>query len=178
MTITGVTTGTSPFTRLTSGVPANCGTTLAVGATCTIRVRYVPTSATASTATVTVGGSGSTAPTPPVSATLTGTGDAPPLPGAPTNVNASQGFPGGQVTATLTWTAPAYAGSYQVQWSTSQATINTDGGAVISNISGSPYTFNGGSNGVASGTTVYFKVRAVNSTGNGNWSVAFSSNVR
>jgi hypothetical protein len=78
MSVTGI---AAPFTRVTNGgFPANapnCGAALAVGASCTVKVAFVPTAAGAVSATVTVGGTGATHPTPSVSATLTGTGVAP-----------------------------------------------------------------------------------------------------
>jgi len=83
LTIAGVTTATSPFTRVTTGAfPANApncaaGTTLAVGASCTVKVRFAPTVAGSPTATVTVGATILDAPPPPHLATLTGTGVAP-----------------------------------------------------------------------------------------------------
>jgi len=81
MTIAGVTTTTVPFTRVvTGGFPGNapnCGATLAVGASCTVKVAFAPTAAGSASATVTVGGMGATHPVPSVSATLTGTGVAP-----------------------------------------------------------------------------------------------------
>ncbi len=182
ITITGVTTSTSPFTRITNGggFPAaapNCGTTLAIGASCTIRVRFAPTALGSASATVTVGGGSTNSPHPAVSAALSGTGTAPPAPGIPGNRNASRGGNGNPITATLTWNAAQYATSYDVQWSRSQGTINGNGGAVIAGVN-SPYTFNGGAVGIPANTTVYFKVRAVNITGKSNWSPTFSSTVR
>ena len=68
MTVTGI---TAPFSRVSGG----CGGSLAVGASCTISVRFTPTSLGAAPArTVTVGGGGLTAPNPVVTASLTGTG--------------------------------------------------------------------------------------------------------
>jgi hypothetical protein len=78
MTITGV---AAPFTRVTNGgFPGgalNCGATLAVGASCTVKVAFAPTAAGSASATLTIGGTGATHPVPSVSATLTGTGVAP-----------------------------------------------------------------------------------------------------
>ena len=77
MNITGV---AAPFTRVTNGgFPGNapnCGATLAVGASCTVKVAFAPTAAGSASATLTIGGTGATHPAP-VSATLTGTGVAP-----------------------------------------------------------------------------------------------------
>lgn len=79
ITINGISGG---FSRVTTGTfPANapnCGTTLAVGASCTVAIHFAPTAGGSANATVTVGGSGSTAPAP-VSASLTGTGVVPSL---------------------------------------------------------------------------------------------------
>jgi hypothetical protein len=171
-----------PFTRVQGGgFPAgapNCGTSLAVGAACTVKVQFLPTTATTFSRSLTIaGGNGATVTGSPV--TLHGIGDAPPAPGTPTGGSASRGGNGGQITADLNWADTQYATSYDVQWSTSQGTINANGGAVITNAStSSAYTFNGGANGLGSGTTVFFKVRAVNSTGTSGWSAAFSSTVR
>jgi len=177
VTITGI---TAPFSRVNGGgFPAaapNCGNTLAVGASCTIRVRFAPTAVTSSSATVTVGGAGATAPNPAVSASLTGTGTAPPVPGVPTNLNAVRGGPGGAITANLSWGAVQYASSYDVQWSTSSTF--TPSTTITGAATGTNYTFNGGANGLAANTTVYFQVRAVNITGASNWSATFSSTVR
>ena len=178
MTIGGFTT---QFTRVTTGggFPASapsCGNTLAVGASCTIRVRFAPTAVAHATATVTVGGGGATAPNPAVSATLSGDGTAPPVPGIPTNVNATRGGSGGAITASLSWNAVQYASSYDVRWSTSPSFATST--TITNATSGTNYTFNGGANGLAANTTVYFKVRAVNSTGPGGYSATFSSTVR
>ncbi len=177
VTINGI---TAPFTRVTNGggFPAaapNCGNTLAVGASCTIRVRFAPTAVAPASATVTVGGSGATSPSP-VTAALSGAGTAPPVPGVPTNVNSVRGGNGGQINANLSWNAVQYASSYDVRWSTSPtfATSTT----ITNATSGTNYTFNGGANGLAANTTVYFQVRAVNITGAGGYSATFSSTVR
>jgi uncharacterized membrane protein len=65
-----------PYTRITSGTfPAgvpNCGTSLAVGASCTIKVRFAPTTATTFNRTLTVAYTSATVTGSPVS--LTGTG--------------------------------------------------------------------------------------------------------
>ncbi len=78
MTITGV---AAPFTRVTNGgFPGgapNCGATLAVGASCTVKVAFAPTAAGSASATLTVGGTGATHPVPSVTAMLTGTGVSP-----------------------------------------------------------------------------------------------------
>ncbi|MBS0389456.1 MAG: fibronectin type III domain-containing protein, partial [Proteobacteria bacterium] len=119
---------------------------------------------------------GTTSPNPAVSAALTGTGTAPPVPGVPTNLNAFRGGFGGAITANLSWGAVQYASSYDVQWSTSSTFSPST--LITGATSGNNYTFNGGANGLASGTTVYFQVRAVNITGAGGWSATFSSTVR
>jgi hypothetical protein len=78
MTITGVTTATSPFTRVTNGAfpgnAPNCGNSLAVGASCTVKVRFAPTSAGSATATVTVGATIIDGPLASHQATVTGSG--------------------------------------------------------------------------------------------------------
>jgi hypothetical protein len=66
----------APFSRVTTGTfPAgagNCGTTLAVAAVCTVKVRYSPTTATTSTGTVTITATGATVT--PSTVSLSGTG--------------------------------------------------------------------------------------------------------
>jgi hypothetical protein len=66
----------APFSRVTGGTfPAgagNCGTTLAVAAVCTVKVRYSPTTATTSTGTVTITATGATVT--PSTVGLSGTG--------------------------------------------------------------------------------------------------------
>ena len=65
-----------PFTRVTSGTfPAgapNCGATLTIAASCTVKVRFAPTTAVAFSRTMTVTYTGATVSNSPV--TLTGTG--------------------------------------------------------------------------------------------------------
>jgi hypothetical protein len=74
--------GSTTFTRVFSGTfPAgapNCGNTLAVGASCTVKVQFAPTSVRTGnqTGTLTVAGTGVTVT--PVSVSLTGTGVAAP----------------------------------------------------------------------------------------------------
>jgi len=68
-----------PFTRVTNGTfPAgapNCGTTLAVGAACTVKVQFAPAGAAAISRTLTITGGNSAAITgSPVTLTGTGTG--------------------------------------------------------------------------------------------------------
>ena len=167
-----------PFSRPGGNAGGTCGATLAAGASCTVNVRFTPTGTITYSKTLTVSANNGTVTTgSPV--TLSGTGDAPPLPGTPTGGSSTRGGFGGQITANLTWTAPSFASSYDVQWSTSSAAIAANTGNVITNATSSTsYTFNGGANGLATGTTVFFKVRAVNITGPGGWSTSFSSTVR
>jgi FtsP/CotA-like multicopper oxidase with cupredoxin domain len=123
---------------------------------------------------------------------------APPAPATPSNPGSTRGSGGNPITASLSWTAPAYATSYNVVWSTSATALNAvtgkttpassgvNGGVnVITAIPvGTSYTFTApGSTTttagtIATGTTVNFKIQAVNSAGNSNWSTAFSSTVR
>ena len=101
-----------------------------------------------------------------------------PAPTTPTGGNSTRGGTGNPVTANLTWNATQYAASYDVQWSTLQANININTGTVITSASTTnSYTFNA-TGSVTSGTTVYFKVRAVNSAGTSGWSTSFNSAVR
>jgi hypothetical protein len=62
-----------PFARLT-GAAGDCGTSLVVNASCTIRVQFLPTTGGLVSRTITLAGA-----TTPVSATLTGTGFVPSL---------------------------------------------------------------------------------------------------
>ncbi len=115
---------------------------------------------------------------------------APPAPVTPTGAAANRGNNGTPITATVTWTAPANATSYNLAWSTSNAALTAvtgtttpastgvNGGVnVISAIAGTPYTFNAPA-GVANGTTVYFKLQAVGTGGNSAWTGSFNSTVR
>ncbi len=61
-----------PFSRPTGGAGGTCGANLNVGATCTINVRFAPTTAVAYSRTLTVAYTGATVTPTPV--TLTGTG--------------------------------------------------------------------------------------------------------
>jgi hypothetical protein len=103
----------APFTRVTNGgFPANapnCTATLAVGASCTVKVAFAPTAAGAASATVVVGGTGATHPTNSASAALTGTGVAPRVtftsatnPGALSGNTLAFGNQPGTVSSTLT----------------------------------------------------------------------------
>jgi len=100
-------------------------------------------------------------------------------PATPSGGNATRGATGGPVTADLTWNAATGATSYDVLWSTTFGTILLNGGTTISAASTTnSYTFNAPGS-MATGTTVYFKVRAVNAGGASNWStLPFSSTVR
>jgi hypothetical protein len=109
MNITGVTGNSSPFARVTNGVPQNCGNTLAVGASCTVRVRFTPTAVGGASGTVTVGYNNPTGPAP--TATLSGTGAAASVTiGSPTfgtllsNGTLEFGNPAGSVSSTVTLT--------------------------------------------------------------------------
>jgi hypothetical protein len=68
--------GSTTFTRVTTGTfPAglpNCGNSLAVGASCTVKVQFAPTAVQAYTGSLTVSGTGVTVT--PASVTLTGAG--------------------------------------------------------------------------------------------------------
>ncbi len=57
-TISGITVGAAPFTRVNGGVTGNCGATLLAGANCTIRVRFQPTAVGPFSGAVTVTGTG------------------------------------------------------------------------------------------------------------------------
>ncbi len=55
-TISSITVGAAPFSRVTSGVPNDCGASLAAGASCTIRGAFQPTTTGMFNGTVTVTG--------------------------------------------------------------------------------------------------------------------------
>ncbi len=110
MTVSGV---NAPFVRVTNGgFPGNapnCTATLAVGASCTVKVAFAPTAAGPASATVTIGGTGPTHPVPSVSAALTGTGAAPSVsfasatnPGALAGNTLAFGNQTGSVSSTVT----------------------------------------------------------------------------
>jgi hypothetical protein len=113
----GTFTFTAPFSRVTTGTfPAgapNCGATLAIGASCTVKVQFAPTAVTSSAGSLTIAYTGATVTPTPVS--LTGTGVAaratvsitpnPLLITLPTGVLSGTGI------VTLTNTAPAGTGA-------------------------------------------------------------------
>jgi FtsP/CotA-like multicopper oxidase with cupredoxin domain len=115
---------------------------------------------------------------------------APPAPATPTGFSATRGGFGNPITASLAWTAPASATSYQVVWSTSATGLNAVTGAanpvtaggnagvnVISPVTANPYTYTAAA-GIVSGATVYFKIRAVNGSGSSAWTAVTNSTVR
>ena len=76
VTLTALNVGgfATPFSRVTTGVNGNCGTQLAVGASCTVRVQFSPTTTTPAAGTITLTANGWTITGAPV--TVTGTGAA------------------------------------------------------------------------------------------------------
>jgi len=76
-TITGITVGAAPFSRITTGVTGNCGGTLTSGANCIIRVRFLPTTPGTFNGSVAVNGTGPGGIADPVTGSplaVTGTG--------------------------------------------------------------------------------------------------------
>jgi hypothetical protein len=104
----GTFTGFSaPFSRVTTGTfPAgapNCGATLAVGASCTIKVQFAPTAAGSFSGSITVAYTGATVSGSPVS--VTGTGFSPGTLSFTAATNGTLGTVG--TTRTLTFTIPS-----------------------------------------------------------------------
>jgi hypothetical protein len=105
--------GGLPFSRVTTGTfplgAPNCGATLTVGASCTIKVQFAPTVATSYNRSLTVAYTGATVTGSPV--TLTGTGVANratvSITPNPLNITLPTGGLTGTGVATLTNTAPA-----------------------------------------------------------------------
>lgn len=77
----------------------------------------------------------------------------------------------------LSWQVTGYAwnaDSYDIEYTTDKDYFDSsDGTTTITGIKTSPYT----KTGLESGRTYYFRVRAVNSGGNGKWSDVFSCNI-
>jgi hypothetical protein len=124
-----------PFSRPTGGAGGTCGTTLALGASCTVNVVFAPATATGFTRTLTVAYTTATGTGTPV--TLTGTGVAnratltitpnPDLITAPTG-----SMTGGPSTVTLTNTASGAAASNVNVVVPANGFITTTGGSVFS----------------------------------------------
>ena len=138
-----------PFSRVTTGsFPAgapNCGATLAVGASCTIKVAFAPTTATSFTRTLTVAYTGATVTPTPVTLTGTGVATRATMSISPNPLTIT--LPTGNITGTgtVTLTNTASAGGSQVAVSN----VGVSGGSILS------YFFNvvlGGDN--CSGTTL------------------------
>ncbi len=103
----------APFSRITTGTfptgAPNCAATLAVGASCTIKVQYAPAATVASNATLTVAYTGATVTGSPVS--ISGTGVVTPatvsITPNPLTITLPAGTLSGTSTVTLTNTAAA-----------------------------------------------------------------------
>ena len=138
-----------PFSRVTTGTfPAgapNCGTTLAVGASCTIKVVFAPTAATTYNRTLTVAYTGATVTPTLVAVTGTGVASRAPMSISPNPLTIT--LPTGTFTGTglVTLTNTAASGGSQVNVSS----VSVSGGTALT------YFFNaviGGDN--CSGTTL------------------------
>ena len=122
----------TPFTRVTNGTfPAgapNCGGGLAVGASCTIKVRFAPTSVTSYSVTLTVAYTGATVTGSPV--TITGAGVANRAAVSITPSPLTITLPTGTITGTslITLTNTSAAGSSSV----AVTSITTSGGSLVS----------------------------------------------
>jgi hypothetical protein len=108
---------TTNFTRVTTGTfpstAPNCGTTLAVGASCTVKVQFAPTAVTSYSRNLTVTATGATITTSPV--VLTGAGVAAratvSISPSPLTITLNTGATTDTGFVTLTNTAPAGTGS-------------------------------------------------------------------
>jgi len=122
-----------PFSRVTTGsFPAgapNCGATLAVGASCTIKVAFAPATATSFTRTLTVAYTGATVTPTPV--TLTGTGVSAratmSISPNPLTITLPSGILNFTGTGTVTLTNTAAAGGSQVAVSN----VAVSGGSIL-----------------------------------------------
>jgi hypothetical protein len=120
-----------PFSRMTTGsFPAgapNCGTTLAVGASCTIKVVFAPTTATTFTRTLTVAYTGATVTPTPVTLTGTGVASRATMSVSPNPLTIT--LPTGNITGTgtVTLTNTASSGGSQVTVSN----VGVSGGSIL-----------------------------------------------
>src|SRR5882757_733799 len=127
LTVTGF---AAPFTRITTGSfpggAGNCGTALAVGASCTIKVQFAPIANQAYSGSLTVAATGATVTGSPVA--LSGTGSNPGTVGitpSPLTITLPRGSISGVGTATLTNTAPAGSAAVTVN------NVSVSGGSIF-----------------------------------------------
>jgi hypothetical protein len=118
-TVTGI---AAPFARVTTGTfptnSPNCGATLAVGATCTIKIQFAPTTAVSSSQNVTIAFTGATVTPTPVVLSGTGVAATATTSVSPSTLTIAAATPvpntsnkTGTGTVTLTNTAPAGTGA-------------------------------------------------------------------
>ncbi len=89
----------------------------------------------------------------------------PTAPGAPTSLSAT---PDGQTAIDLSWTAPASDGGAAI--SGYRIEVSTDGGLNFSELVASHNTTSYSHTGLTPGTARHYRVRAINSEGNSDWS--------
>ena len=117
-----------PFTRPAGAAGGTCGAGLAVGASCTIGVRFAPTTAVAFSRTLTVAYTGATVTPTPVSLTGTGVatrGTVSITPASPLTITLLTGAIQGTGTVTLTNTTAAGGSSVAV------TNVATAGGSIF-----------------------------------------------
>ena len=159
-TAVGNATAYNIYWSKTAGVTKANGTKVA-GAT----NPYIHSGLTAATAyyyiITAVNGAGESAAAAEVSATTTSTPVPPTVPAAPTGLSAA----GGTKQVTLSWSAVSSATSYNIYWSTTSGVTKANGSKITGATSPAVHT------GLSDGTTYYYIVTAVNSTGEGAASV-------
>jgi len=131
----------------------NCGSTLAGGASCTISVKFSPTTAGVVSGALTITASTTSSP---LTVALSGTGTSAPT--APTGLSAA---PAGSGTIGLSWIASS--GTAPITYSIYRGTTSGGEGTtpIATNITATTYA----DATVTSGTTYYYKVSATNSIG-------------
>ncbi|MGB8327596.1 MAG: choice-of-anchor D domain-containing protein, partial [Steroidobacteraceae bacterium] len=111
----------APFARVT-GFTGDCGTTLAVGASCTIRLRFTPTAQQLYSGSITVNAGAAPLPTAAASATVTGTGVAPPA------------FPG--LTVLDNFNRGNSSNSLGASWGSTLLSVNTNQAFCVTGLTG------------------------------------------
>jgi FtsP/CotA-like multicopper oxidase with cupredoxin domain len=142
----------------------DCGSSLGVGANCTISVTFKPTAAGAKSGTLTITDNSNGVANSVQNVALTGTGVLvkPANPAVPTTADVA-----GTSNVTVSWSPVPFAASYTVQRATN-ATFTA--GLVTSTGVASPLTVTG----LIPNTTYYFRVSATNAAGTSGYSTAKS----